>query len=86
MKNTIIEIENILLKYFLIRAQEFGYSKETEWKDNLLETGILDSVEIVALISFTELTFGIKWKDDDIQIQNLSSISNLANFIRCHAV
>lgn len=48
---------------------------------DLLEEGILDSLQFVQLLVHVEEEFGIKTSSDDLEIENFRSIRTIAAFI-----
>jgi len=49
---------------------------------SFLENGIVDSMNVMEIVMYTEENFGIKVKDEDIVPANFDSVKNLAEFIR----
>jgi acyl carrier protein len=63
-------------------------ARDVEQVDNersLLEAGILDSLGVLALVSFIEGRYGIGISDDELLPENFDSIDAIATFIarRC---
>lgn len=59
-------------------------SKEIEHVDNgrsLLEAGILDSLGVLALVSFIEGRYGIGVTDDELLPEHFDSIDAIATFV-----
>ena len=50
-------------------------------EDILPATGLLDSAAILELIVWFEGTYGLRLKQDEINIDNLGSISAMADFL-----
>jgi len=48
---------------------------------HLLETGIIDSLGILEIVSFVEQEFKISISDEDLVPENFRSIASLATFI-----
>jgi acyl carrier protein len=48
---------------------------------DLLESGLLDSLTLVELMSSLEEQFGIHISFDDIEIDNFRSVKNIAEFV-----
>ena len=48
---------------------------------NMFESGILSSLDVLALISFIEDSFNIAVSDDDIDAESFSSIDNIVTLI-----
>ncbi len=53
---------------------------------SFLNEGIIDSMNLLQLVTFTEQRFGISVKDDDLVPENFDSVTRLAAFIRSKAV
>jgi acyl carrier protein len=55
--------------------------------DQLLESGIVDSMGVVELMEFIQGEFGVTIPDDDITEANLGSLEAIANYVssRCAA-
>lgn len=49
--------------------------------DNLLESGIIDSLGILDLVSFLEQDFGIVVADDDLVPENFQSVVRITRFV-----
>ena len=49
--------------------------------DNLFETGIVNSLFAVQLMTFIEKTFGVAVTMDDLDIENFKSIEATADFV-----
>ena len=49
--------------------------------ENLFETGIVNSLFAVQLMTFVERTFGIEIGMDDLDIENFKSVSATATFV-----
>lgn len=67
--------EFILGKFPLARKQPL---KDT---DGLLETGILDSLGVLDLVSYMEQKFSIVVADDELVPENFQSIDRIAAFV-----
>lgn len=49
--------------------------------DELIATGIIDSLGIIRLVTFLETTFGIRIQDEDLLPDNFSSVAAIASFV-----
>ena len=49
--------------------------------DNLLETGLIDSISLIKLVSFIEETYHFKVKPEDMVIEYFQSVNALVNYI-----
>jgi len=48
---------------------------------HLMETGVLDSMAVIDLIETLESSYDIKFEDNDIDIDNLSSLNKILSCI-----
>jgi len=78
-----MNIEEIIRKFieeeFLL---EQGSVIELDNNDSLLEKGIIDSFNMIKLLTFIETTFSVKIADDELMPENFDSINAMVNFIR----
>ena len=49
--------------------------------DKIFEMGFLDSMFALQLVNFIEENFGIEVTDEDLDIQNFSSIERIVSFV-----
>ena len=49
--------------------------------DDLLSSGILDSLGILQLVAFIEKTFGIRIPDEDVIFDNFQSVSAMTAYL-----
>ncbi len=59
------------------RAQQVGRSDH----DSLLESGLVDSMGILEIVTFLEEEFQIVLADDEVVSENFESIASLARFV-----
>ena len=50
--------------------------------DNLIESGILDSLGIIKLITYLEESYSIKVTDEELSIENFETIEAISRFLR----
>ena len=55
--------------------------REIGEEDDLIASGIIDSLGIMHLIGFLERTFGIRIPDEDFVPENFSSVKVIASFV-----
>jgi len=48
---------------------------------DLVETGLLDSLTLVELLTQLEETFGVSVSTDDLELENFRSIASIAGFV-----
>lgn len=49
--------------------------------DSLLDSGIVDSLGILEIVSLAEAEFDVRFEDADLEIEHFQSIAALAEFI-----
>lgn len=57
------------------------YPEEFDRDDNLIDSGVLDSLSTLNLASYLEEEYGIKIKSEDITLENFSTVDQLAAMI-----
>jgi acyl carrier protein len=72
------EIVDILIEYI---RNETGHTSKLAADDDLLQTGVLDSFNIVALALFAQERFGVELEGEDLIRDNLARLSALAALI-----
>lgn len=50
--------------------------------DSFLETGVVDSMGVMELVTFIQSEFGVATDQQEIVVENYDSIRKLANFVR----
>lgn len=63
-------------KLLVGRARPFSDS------DSFLQSGIVDSLGILDLVTFVEERFGVAVEDDEVVPDNFDSVDGLARYIR----
>jgi acyl carrier protein len=69
---------DILIEYI---RKETGFIGPLGADDDLLETGVLDSFNIVSLALFAQERFEVDFEGDDLVRDNLAKLSSLAALI-----
>mgnify|MGYP003989151165 FL=1 len=77
MRNVKNDVINILVQESII-ANDF---EEEDLEKDLLANNILDSLNIVSLISTFEQKFDIEFMPDDIQAENWANINSIINVV-----
>ncbi len=71
------------IKQFVLDNFLFGGSPDDVDEDvSLLDTGIMDSLGVLQLVSFVEETFSIQVEDVDVVPDNFDSVRSLATYTR----
>jgi len=50
-------------------------------EDDMIASGIIDSLGIMHLVGFLEANFGIRIRDEDLLPENFSSVAAIASFV-----
>ena len=72
------EIE-VLIAYI---REETGFTGTLNAEDDLLQSGVLDSFNIVSLAMFAQERFGVEFEGEDLVRGNLARLSSLVALIR----
>lgn len=74
-----IEIESIICDYVISRSLVFsGEKKDLPLDSSLIETGILDSYEMIELIHFMEEQWKIKIESSEFTKEKMGSIRKMS--------
>lgn len=76
-----MELRDQIRKYIV---ENFLFGDEGPLKSDdqsLLDSGIIDSVGVMELVSYLEGDHGLQIQDEDLMPENLDSIADLAAFI-----
>jgi acyl carrier protein len=78
-----MDYKNALMEYIRdeIVRNRGAVIKEDE---DLLSSGVIDSLSILKLVSFVEERFGIQVPDEDVVYDNFKSISALTEYLQQH--
>jgi acyl carrier protein len=70
------------LKKFIITEVAVDLDiKSLEPDEDLLGSGIIDSLAILKLVTFLEETFGIKVNDEDIVPENFQNLKSIVEYV-----
>lgn len=72
---------HVLIDYIQQRVLNGRTEITVTSQDDLLTSGIVDSIGIMQLISFVEKEFGVKVPPEDMTLENFLSIDAIANYI-----
>ncbi len=71
-----ITIANYIKKNFL-----FDEKKDIDHNISLYQSGIIDSMGTIELVSFLENTYKIRFDDDELIAENFDSLNAISNFL-----
>ena len=77
MKDVLTTLRKYIAENILFSENGYPFSDE----DSFIDNGIIDSMNILELISFVEERFGIKVVDHEIIPENFDSIDRLATYV-----
>src|SRR5712692_481815 len=70
------------IRSFLLEKFPLARKRGLKNGDKLLESGILDSLGVLDLVSFVEQEFAIQMSDEELVPDNFQTIDQLAAFVR----
>ena len=70
-------VRHFILDHFLVGEDPSNLTDDTELK----ESGILDSLSTLKLVTFLEETYGVEFEADDLDPGNLSCIANIDRLV-----
>lgn len=70
-----------LIVGFIVEKFPLARKRSIANADNLLESGIIDSLGILDLVSFLEQEFAIAVADDELLPENFESVDRLSCFV-----
>ena len=78
-----MQIKNVedQIKNFIVQHFPLAHNRHLNNDDNLLESGILDSLGILEVVSFLEDELNIRIDDEDLIPENFYTIQCIVDFI-----
>jgi len=73
---------NERIRNFLLEKFPLARKRGVTFQDNLLESGVLDSLGILDLVAFVEQNFAIVLNDDELVPENFQTIERLSAFVQ----
>jgi len=77
MEKVACQIRAYIAQNILFSGDSYPYPDEASF----LDEGIVDSMNVLELVTFVETAFGVKVDDHDIVPANFDSVSNLAAYV-----
>ena len=71
-----------LVRSFLQRKLPSARKKNFNDDSNLLESGIIDSLGVLELVTFLERSFAIRIADDELTPENFASVNSISSFVK----
>src|ERR1051326_1552252 len=76
-----MQIEN-KIREFILRNLYYAEDSYIGDDDSFLETGVIDSMGVMELVTFIQSEFGVVAAQQEIVVENFDSIRKLADFVR----
>jgi|HubBroStandDraft_6_1064221.scaffolds.fasta_scaffold985383_2 acyl carrier protein len=73
---------NIQIRKFVLDKFPLARKQQIKDSDPLLESGVLDSLGVLDLVSFVEQEFSVHVADDELVPENFHSIETLASYVQ----
>lgn len=70
-----------LLSDYIMNDIMHNRHAELDENQDLIGTGVLDSLRILQLVSFLEESFGIEIPDEDVVYDNFQSLGAIVNYL-----
>lgn len=70
------------VRHYIDEKLLVGGSRDYKDEASFLQTGIVDSLGILDLVSFVEERFGIEVDDDEVVPDNFDSVQQLSSYVR----
>jgi acyl carrier protein len=77
----ILSNKELIRKFVLQKLAKKAIQMDVNDQDNLITTGVIDSLAVMQLVAFIEESFSIKVKDEDIVPENFESIEAISVFV-----
>jgi acyl carrier protein len=72
---------NIKIRKFVLDKFPLARKQQIKDSDPLLESGVLDSLGVLDLVSFVEQEFSVQVADDELVPENFQTIDRIAAFV-----
>ena len=80
--NAKAELEIALAIYEFVCANfPRARSESFQMSDQLIESGVVDSLGLLSIVDFIEVTFGVTVSDEDVVAENFASIDAIAAYV-----
>ena len=70
-----------MVRKFIVRKFPLARRRDISNDDNLLETGVIDSLGVLEIVTFLQEEFSLELQDDELTPENFQSISSIADFV-----
>jgi len=79
-----VQVDTIVarIRGFLIEKFPLAKKRNLQNNDSLIDSGIVDSLGILDLVTFLESEFGLQVSDEDLLPENFQSVECIAALVR----
>jgi acyl carrier protein len=77
LNSILSELREFIARNFLFSDKGYTYGDDASF----LESGIIDSLGIIELVTFVEKTYGISVADNELLPENFDSVAKLGSYI-----
>lgn len=70
-----------VVRKFVLQKFPLARRRNITDDDNLLETGVIDSLGVLEIVTFLNEEFALEVEDDELTPENFQSISSIAAFV-----
>ncbi len=70
------------IREYIIKNLYYAEDNPITDDDSFLETGVVDSMGVMELVTYIQSEFGIEVAQSEIVVENFDSIQKVANFVR----
>ncbi len=70
------------IREFILNQFPLARQRSTKDNDSLLDSGIIDSLGVLEVVTFIEIQYDITLSDEEMLSDNFESISTLTTFIQ----
>ncbi|MBK8021004.1 MAG: acyl carrier protein [Chloroflexi bacterium] len=69
------------MREFIQNRLVFGMNKAIGYDDDLLLSGLLDSLNVIRLLAFIQERFGVDVPPEDVVFENFSTINAIVHYL-----
>jgi acyl carrier protein len=70
-----------IVRNFMLQKFPLARRRNISDDDNLLESGVIDSLGVLEIVTFLREDFALEVEDDELTPENFQSISSIAAFV-----
>ncbi len=70
------------IREFVLQKFPLARKRKVTDHDNLLESGVIDSLGVLDLVTFLQQEFSVTVTDDDLTPENFQNIERMAQFVQ----